>query len=156
MPTLPFTIDAELLRELGERLVGKPHIALAELIKNSYDADATEVTIKFAPNKRSIEVIDNGHGMTPDEFKNFWMRIGTTHKKEKQSRDFGRIMTGSKGVGRLAVQFLANKLTIQTVPKNGNGEWLEAKINWDEAIRHKQFLTKVEVEYIPKKSNAPP
>ena len=155
MPTLPFTIDAELLRELGERLVGKPHIALAELVKNSYDADATEVTIKFAPNKRSIEVIDNGHGMTADEFKNFWMRIGTTHKKEKQSRDFGRIMTGSKGVGRLAVQFLANKLTIQTVPKNGNGEWLEAKINWDEAIRHKQFLTKVEVEYILKKSNAP-
>ena len=155
MPTLPFTIDAELLRELGERLVGKPHIALAELVKNSYDADATEVTIKFAPNKRSIEVIDNGHGMTADEFKNFWMRIGTTHKKENQSRDFGRIMTGSKGVGRLAVQFLANKLTIQTVPKNGNGEWLEAKINWDEAIRHKQFLTKVEVEYILKKSNAP-
>ena len=155
MPTLPFTIDAELLRELGERLVGKPHIALAELVKNSYDADATEVTIKFAPNKRSIEVIDNGHGMTADEFKNFWMRIGTTHKKEKQSRDFGRIMTGSKGVGRLAVQFLANELTIQTVPKNGNGEWLEAKINWDEAIRHSPFLTKVEVEYILKKSNAP-
>ena len=41
MPTLPFTIDAELLRELGERLVGKPHIVLAELVKNSYDADAT-------------------------------------------------------------------------------------------------------------------
>ena len=155
MPILPFTIDAELLRELGERLVGKPHIALAELVKNSYDADATEVTIKFSPNKRSIEITDNGHGMTTDEFKNFWMRIGTTHKKEKQSRDFGRIMTGSKGVGRLAVQFLANELIIQTVPKNGNGEWLEAEINWDEAIRHKQFLTKVEVEYIPNKSNAP-
>ena len=41
MPTIPFTIDAELLRELGERLVGKPHMALAELIKNGYDADAT-------------------------------------------------------------------------------------------------------------------
>ena len=71
MPTLPFTIDAELLRELGERLVGKPHIALAELVKNSYDADATEVTIKFAPNKDSIEIRDNGHGMTFDEFKKF-------------------------------------------------------------------------------------
>ena len=155
MPRLPFTIDAELLRELGERLVGKPHIALAELVKNSYDADATEVTIKFSPNKRSIEIRDNGHGMTTDEFKNFWMRIGTTHKTGKKSRDFGRIMTGSKGVGRLAVQFLANELIIQTVPKNGNGEWIEAKINWDEAIRHKQFLTKVEVEYIPNKSNPP-
>ena len=44
---LTFTVDAELLRELGEKLVGKPYIALAELIKNSYDADATEVTIVF-------------------------------------------------------------------------------------------------------------
>ena len=87
MATFPFTIDAELLRELGERLVGKPHIALAELVKNSYDADATEVTIRFAPNKRSIEISDNGHGMTFDEFKNFWMRIGTIHKKaEERSR----------------------------------------------------------------------
>ena len=42
-----FTVDAELLRELGERLVGRPHIALAELIKNSYDADATKVEIGF-------------------------------------------------------------------------------------------------------------
>ena len=125
MPTLPFTIDAELLRELGERLVGKHHVALAELIKNSYDADATEVTIKLtlnkdSPNKSSIEIIDNGHGMTFDEFKNFWMRIGTTHKKEKQSKNLGRLMTGSKGVGRLAVQFLANELTIRTFPADKN------------------------------------
>ncbi|MEI6128403.1 MAG: hypothetical protein WCQ99_17805, partial [Pseudomonadota bacterium] len=36
-----FSVDSMLLRELGERLVGRPHIALAELVKNSYDADAT-------------------------------------------------------------------------------------------------------------------
>ena len=124
MPTLPFTIDAELLRELGERLVGKPYVALAELVKNSYDADATEVTINFAPNKRSIEISDNGHGMTVDEFKKFWMRIGTIHKREEErSRNFGRLMTGSKGVGRLAVQFLANKLTIITIPEDENHKW---------------------------------
>lgn len=46
-----FTVDAALLRELGERLVGKPHIALAELVKNSYDADATEVVIRFGGGK---------------------------------------------------------------------------------------------------------
>ena len=54
MGTLFFTIDAALLRELGERLVGKPHIALAELVKNSYDADATEVTIKFLPHTSAV------------------------------------------------------------------------------------------------------
>ena len=99
MPTLQFTIDAELLRELGERLVGQPHIALAELIKNSYDADATQVTVKFSPDNGCIEVSDNGHGMTFEAFKNSWMRIGTTHKRANLSKNLKRQMTGSKGVG---------------------------------------------------------
>ena len=149
--TLPFTIDAELLRELGERLVGKSHIALAELIKNSYDADATQVTIKFLPHKDYIEIVDNGHGMNFEEFKNFWMRIGTTHKKEKRSRDLGRLMTGSKGVGRLAVQLLANKLEIRTVPADKNSPGLEAHIDWKKAIETKlaetKELTEVEIAY---------
>ena len=153
MPTLPFTVDAELLRELGERLVGKPHIALAELIKNSYDADATQVTIKFLPDEDCIEVSDNGHGMTFEAFKNFWMRIGTTHKKARLSKNLGRQLTGSKGVGRLAVQFLANKLTIRTVPKDSS-EWLEAKVNWEKAVEAGE-LTKVTVEYTHNQSHSP-
>ena len=145
MPTIPFTIDAELLRELGERLVGKPHIALAELIKNGYDADATQVTVKFLPDKDCIEISDDGHGMTFEEFKNFWMRIGTTHKRATQSRDLKRPMTGSKGVGRLAVQFLAGKLEIKTVPKDTEGEWLEAHVDWNEAASAGE-LTEATVE----------
>src|SRR5437762_9791335 len=77
---IPFSVDSALLRELGERLVGKPHIALAELIKNSYDADATKVLIRFESD--SIQVIDNGHGMTFDEFHDYWMRIGSAHKQQ--------------------------------------------------------------------------
>ena len=145
MPTIPFTIDAELLRELGERLVGKPHIALAELIKNGYDADATQVTVTFLPDKDCIEISDDGHGMTFEEFKNFWMRIGTTHKRATQSRDLKRPMTGSKGVGRLAVQFLAGKLEIKTVPKDKGGEWLEAHVDWNEAASAGE-LTEATVE----------
>ena len=151
MPTLPFTIDAELLRELGERLVGKPHIALAELVKNSYDADATEVTIKFSPNENSIEIIDNGHGMTFDEFKDFWMRIGTIHKKEEERSRNGRLMTGSKGVGRLAVQFLANILTIKTFPTDQECKGLKARIDWKNVLETKttetKELTEVTVTY---------
>ena len=154
MPTLPFTVDAELLRELGERLVGKPHIALAELIKNSYDADATQVTIKFFPDENYIEVSDNGHGMTFDDFRDFWMRIGTTHKRERQSKSLGRQLTGSKGVGRLAVQFLANKLKIRTAPKGDGDELLEAKVNWEEAVKTGE-LTKVTVEYYRKPLEVP-
>ena len=154
MLTLPFTVDAELLRELGERLVGKPHIALAELIKNSYDADATRVTIKFSPEEDSIEVNDNGHGMTFEEFKKYWMRIGTTHKMENQSKNLGRQLTGSKGVGRLAVQFLADKLTIITIPEDNKHEQLKATINWEKAIEAGE-LTRVTVRYTLNPSDTP-
>ena len=154
MLTLPFTVDAELLRELGERLVGKPHIALAELIKNSYDADATRVTIKFSPEEDSIEVNDNGHGMTFEEFKKYWMRIGTTHKMENQSKNLGRQLTGSKGVGRLAVQFLADKLTIITIPEDNKHERLKATINWEKAIEAGE-LTRVTVRYTLNPSDTP-
>ena len=75
-----FQADSALLRELGERLVGQPHIALAELIKNAYDADATLCTISI--NDNEITVTDNGHGMTEDEFLKHWMTIGTRNKQK--------------------------------------------------------------------------
>lgn len=129
-----FTVDSALLRELGERLVGKSHIALAELVKNSYDADATKVFIRFDPDR--IEVVDNGHGMNFTEFRDFWMRVGSPHKQvQRVSSDFRRPMTGSKGIGRLAVQFLARRLKIHTVSKGDRDSELEARVNWDEAAR---------------------
>jgi signal transduction histidine kinase len=128
-----FQADSALLRELGERLVGQPHIALAELIKNSYDADATLCTI--ALEQDSITVTDNGHGMTRAEFLEHWMTIGTRNKQERvTSREFARSVTGSKGVGRLSAQFLAHELEIITSPKTDSDEQLHALVDWDEAI----------------------
>lgn len=128
-----FTVASSLLSELGERLVGAPHIALAELVKNAYDADATETIIRIQHDR--IEVIDNGHGMNFTEFNDFWMRVGTTHKFEKRtSPELKRPMTGSKGVGRLAVQFLASRIEIHTAAKIGDGSELQAFIDWDEAV----------------------
>src|SRR4051794_11995507 len=104
--TLSFTVDAALLRELGERLVGRRHIALAEMIKNSYDADATVVVLTISDSE--IVVLDNGSGMTLAEFESFWMRIGSPHKERQAlSQRYRRPVTGSKGVGRLSAQFLA-------------------------------------------------
>lgn len=145
MPKIPFTVDSALLRELGERLVGKPHIALAELIKNSYDADATGVTVRF--DGKQIEVTDNGHGMNFAEFKNFWMRIGTPHKQTQGfSRNLKRPLTGSKGVGRLAVQFLGSKLRIHTVSRMQHNSEVVATVDWEKAVRIGD-LTKATAEY---------
>ena len=140
MQTINFTVDSELLRELGERLVGRQYIALAELVKNSFDADATRVEIRIRDD--SIEVSDNGHGMTADDFANRWMRVGSTHKvHEMTSPVLKRKLTGSKGVGRLAVQFLASELELtsipnrERVPEGSSDQELFAIVDWDTAVR---------------------
>jgi signal transduction histidine kinase len=145
MPTIPFTVDSALLRELGERLVGKPHIALAELVKNSYDADATLSLIRFRTDE--IEVADNGHGMDFREFKRFWMRIGTPHKQEDRFSPYlNRPMSGSKGVGRLAVQFLGRLLRMETVSRKNARTQLTASVNWEDAVEAGE-LTQAEATY---------
>src|SRR5438445_13329541 len=126
---LHFTVDSALLRELGERLVGRPSIALAELIKNSYDADATKVSVAVEGDR--IVVSDNGVGMDLTTFTDFWMRIGTPHKQaDLLSPKYRRRLTGSKGVGRLSTQFLAQKLVVQTVSVSSAATQLEAVVDW--------------------------
>ena len=140
-----FQADSALLRELGERLVGQPHIALAELIKNAYDADATLCTISIDENK--ITVTDDGHGMTEKEFLTYWMTIGTRNKQDRAtSRDLRRSVTGSKGVGRLSAQFLGHRLEIVTAPKSEPTRSLRAIVDWDDAIAA-GILTEAEVLY---------
>lgn len=155
-----FVVDAKLLRELGERLVGRPHIALAELIKNSYDADARKVEIRFSGD--SIDVIDDGHGMSYDDFVDKWMRIGTVHKqRRRRTPELNRAYTGSKGIGRLAAQVLGRAMEIDSVAlKNQHLDGVErrhtanrsqlhdqvsATIDWDDAI-DKATINEVEVE----------
>ena len=144
--TAMFQADSALLSELGERLVGQAHIALAELVKNAYDADATRCAIQVGEDE--IAVVDNGHGMTEGEFLDHWMTIGTRHKERNRgrSRDLGRNVTGSKGVGRLAAQFLAHTLEMTTVPKGESRRQLVADVNWDEAIKAGR-LTEAKAEY---------
>lgn len=133
-----FTVDAALLKELGERLVGKPHVALAELVKNAYDADATRVRITFE--KDAIEVVDNGDGMTSRQFKDFWMRVGTTHKQDMPVTSLKRTVSGSKGVGRLSVQFLGNALDLWSISRNGRRTALRAEVDWSKAQRAKSLV----------------
>ena len=127
-----FTVSSALLKELGERLVGRPAVALAELIKNSYDADATKVEVHLGED--SLVISDNGQGMTENEFETFWMRIGSQHKREMaHSRKLKRPLTGSKGVGRLAVQFLAHCVQVST--KSADDDFLVATVDWDQAAQ---------------------
>ena len=126
---------ARLLTMLGEQLIKNERTALVELIKNSYDADADRVEIRFenfnddmSKNKDSrIIVEDNGSGMTPDVIRNAWMNPATpqkyTKKKERKAKTplKKRIIQGEKGIGRFAILKLGKKITIKTRARNS--EW---------------------------------
>ena len=143
MQSATFTVDAALLRELGDRLIGRSYIALAELVKNAYDADAIDCRIEFADDR--IVIADNGHGMSEQDFHDHWMRIGTTQKTHaKFSRRLRRPMTGSKGLGRLSVQFLADEMTLETTSADDPSRHLYALVDWT-TIQHGNELGTVDV-----------
>ena len=146
MPVAKFTVDTHLFRELGELLVGRNSTALIELIKNAYDADATEVTVHGerldTPSEGCILVVDNGIGMNADDFKNGFLRIASRLKNQGERRSplFQRRYTGAKGIGRLAAHKLARKLEVDSVARVSESEGLRralhAAIDWDEIERY--------------------
>lgn len=153
--TLSFSVESRILRELGERLVKQPEVALVELVKNAYDADAKTCEVSYAP-PNSISIADDGHGMTLNEFKNGWMRIGTSSKESnKLSRIYGRVITGEKGIGRFAVRFLGTDLDLRTVaydPSRRLRTVLTAKFHWP-SFDHTEDLGEVQVPYLLRRAS---
>lgn len=139
-----FVVDASLLKELGERLIGRPAIALGELVKNSYDADAPTCRLKFSDDE--IVISDNGDGMSESDFRAYWMRLGTTHKVDEGRSPSGRPLSGSKGIGRLSVQFLANEMILETTSKATPDLSLYAIVDWKNVVRG-QDLNTVNVDW---------
>lgn len=132
---IPFTVDAGIIHQLGFELLKKAETAVAELIKNAYDADARCVTVKFidtdtAGGKLIIE--DDGAGMNFDQLVNGFMRIATTNKiHETLSLKYKRKRAGKKGIGRFATHRLGEKLTIITYSKNEK-HGLKLTVEWND------------------------
>jgi hypothetical protein len=129
-----FSVDAGHIQRLGVELVGKKDTALSELIKNAFDADATEVNLEFEKSQSvggTLTISDNGSGMTLDVIRNSWMRISTDSKAEQpQSPRYDRRRAGRKGIGRFAVQRLAKRLELRTSPI-GEPYGYSVLFNWD-------------------------
>ena len=121
---------ARLLTMLGEQLLKNERVALVELIKNSYDADAGRVDVIFegfgkkmtAEEKSRILIQDNGSGMTLETVRNAWMNPATPakylEKRHGKRRTLGkkRVVQGEKGIGRFAVLKLARRVSLITRP----------------------------------------
>lgn len=147
--TLSFSVETRVLRELGERLVKQPEVAIVELIKNAYDADAVECAVQYDRRGR-IVVEDDGSGMTLERFTSAWMRIGTGSKEHTPlSESYRREITGEKGIGRFAVRFLGKALRLESVADDQSRAMrtkLTARFNWPRFDQNED-LGEVKVPY---------
>lgn len=146
-----FKAKSHILSLLGDELIGSDSLAIFELVKNAYDADAEFVKIEFnnlnTPSQ-SIVIEDDGHGMQSEIIKDVWLEIGTDFKrgaKRKPSPKFGRTSLGEKGVGRLAVHKLGKVFTLET-QKEGELFGHRIHINWKKLIASEEYIQDLKVE----------
>lgn len=134
---LQFHFSGKMVRLLGRESVSSDVAALFELVKNSYDADATKVTIRFedfsSNNSKDGKIIieDDGDGMSFEEIEKNWMIIGTYSKDEKLESRGGRRVVGNKGIGRFATEKLAQRAILISRPRKKNEE-VKIELDWKE------------------------
>lgn len=149
----PFKPRARMLLQLGDQLIKNESVALVELVKNSYDADATHVEIILSDidNKDIGQIIikDNGWGMDLDTIINCWLEPGSDSKSQivnvgKRSPK-GRLPIGEKGIGRFGVHKLGSK--IELITRKSRGKEYVVRINWND-FSHSKYLDDVPVSVV--------
>jgi signal transduction histidine kinase len=127
-----FRVSPEVLLPLGVEQLQDPALAILELLKNSWDADARIVSIRIGSRRAdgNLVVRDNGHGMSSTEFVNRWLVIGASYKRTSETTEGGRPLIGEKGLGRLASFALGKSITISSARTAGRG--FSAVVHWDD------------------------
>jgi uncharacterized protein (TIGR02391 family) len=153
MSESPFemSFDIQTIKHLGVRMYSTLPPALAEIISNSYDADADKVKVTLTEVEGipcEIKVEDNGIGLTSEEINSKFLIIGRDRRKaegDNPSVIHKRLPTGKKGLGKLALFGLANTITIATTKDKLHNEF---ELDWDDLISsagtYKPKATKVD------------
>jgi signal transduction histidine kinase len=164
MTQLDFKISSGLKNIIGKELIVDDLIAIFELVKNSYDANAKKATIVFENIKPEnlkkgsrILIIDDGVGMSLDDITNKWLFIAYSEKRDNETnldnegfRDKvqqKRIFAGAKGIGRFSCDRLGSELNLFS-KKSHEKLYHKLYTNWKkfEEDTKKEFQT-IKVEY---------
>lgn len=149
-----FKPRARLLLQLGDQLIKNESIALLELTKNAYDADASKVDIIMrhpdSIEEGTIEIEDDGFGMTPDIVENVWLEPGSNYKQEQFTERrltpiYQRLPIGEKGIGRFGAHKLGNLIEMTT--KSANANEVFVRIDWTQFAEHR-YLEEVPIRII--------
>jgi Histidine kinase-, DNA gyrase B-, and HSP90-like ATPase len=131
-------VKPRLLTLLGDQLIRDANLAVFELVKNAYDADATECSVTLEhpdnPSVSRIIVKDDGVGMDKATLRDVWMVIATDFRAlqrqhNMRSKKFHRYPLGEKGLGRLSIHKLGKHIRLVTRVKGGAE--LVLQFDWD-------------------------
>lgn len=150
---LEMKFEPKTIEHLGVRMYSTLPPALAELISNSYDADASTVSLKFAERNGSpisINVVDDGCGMSSEDIQNKFLVIGRNRRDDigdVRTERFNRLATGKKGLGKLALFGLAREISVDTVKDGRRNRFV---LNWDDLMGAAgKYNPKVEIMDLP-------
>lgn len=130
--------DPKTIEHLGVKMYATLPPALAELISNAYDADASSVLVEFLEqngNPKAITVSDDGTGMSSNDIQTKFLVIGRNRRRtdgDVPSPRFKRLPTGKKGLGKLALFGLAKSVKVDTVKA---GFQNQLTLNWDSLLQ---------------------
>ena len=138
---LRFRTGAAMPSRLGSQQLRDEFTAVLELVKNAYDADATEarITLREAEERQELIIGDNGSGMTLEDLHSKWAWLATENKvREDRSPTYQRPRLGQKGVGRFAAEKLGCRLILRTRTA-GETRALQVEFDWDELQAEKEL-----------------
>lgn len=125
-----------IIEHLGLKLYqNKPTNVIAELVSNSWDAEASNVSIEVSSNTDAhqvISVVDDGYGMSLEELKENYLIIGKKKKADRKPEDGKRTPMGRKGIGKLAPFGIANEVIVITVKDSYVNSF---KLNYSDMIQ---------------------
>lgn len=141
--TETFKISAALKDIIGKELITDEFVAVFELVKNSFDANASKVEVIFEsnyePDNARIIIKDNGKGMNYDDLKNKWLFVAYSAKRlGKENEDYRhkiktqRIFAGAKGVGRFSCDRLGRFLNLITIKDEPKPKIENIVVNWED------------------------
>jgi len=136
------------LRLLGEELNPNPDQGILELVKNAYDADAASCHVFLEECHLpggTIRVVDDGEGMLPEQIRDGWLVVGESEKSLAKRSHGGRLLVGSKGLGRLGALRLGRRATLVTRPKERTDVEYRLQIDWDK-FDHAQLVEEIELD----------
>lgn len=153
-----FKVSSALKNLIGSDLITDNFVAVFELVKNSFDARATEVNITFKDiytKNAKIIIQDNGKGMTYSDLTNKWLFLGYSAKRDDSEDDdyrskikSGRIYAGAKGVGRFSCDRLGKYLNLITVSEKPNSKIERIFVDWAKFEANQKILfEKIPVEH---------